>query len=161
MDTKKEILDNVVSVLLGILFAFLFYNALGFALGTQTPLVTVVSCSMYPELDVGDLLLLKGIKDISELKTGDDGDILVYYQENLNKLIVHRVWEIENNTVITWGDNNYEKDTWVTDFEEIKGKKILKLPYIGYPRIILFNLARGTKMNKCNQLYDHRFIEEK
>ena len=161
MGLKKEILDNFITILVGILLAFLFYNALGFALDTKRPLVTVVSCSMYPELNVGDLLLLKGIDNINDIKTGKNGDIIVYYQKNFNKLIVHRVWEIKNNTLITWGDNNYAKDSWITSFDEVKGKKILKIPYLGYPRILLFNIATKRKIEKCRLLYNHNFIGEK
>ncbi|RLG15162.1 MAG: signal peptidase I [Candidatus Nanohalarchaeota archaeon] len=149
-----------MSIILGVFFAFLFYNALGFALDTKTPLVTVVSCSMYPELNVGDLLLLKGVEDIKDIQAGKDGDIIVYYQKNFNKLIVHRVWEINNNTISTWGDNNYAKDSWTTSFDEIKGKSILRIPYLGYPRILLFNIATDRKTEKCQLLYDHRFIGE-
>ena len=67
MGLKAEFMDNLVSIILGVVFAFLFYNGIGFALNTPTPLVTVVSCSMYPELNVGDLLVLKGIDNISEI----------------------------------------------------------------------------------------------
>ncbi|MCK5039845.1 MAG: signal peptidase I [Candidatus Aenigmarchaeota archaeon] len=160
MGLKAEFMDNLVSIILGVVFAFLFYNGIGFALNTPTPLVTVVSCSMYPELNVGDLLVLKGIDNISEINTGADGDVVVYYQKTFDKLIVHRVWDIKGDKIITWGDNNYAKDSWTTSFEEIKGKKVLRIPGLGYPRIILFNLATGRKMEKCHVLYDHKYINK-
>ncbi|OYT35339.1 MAG: signal peptidase I [Candidatus Aenigmarchaeota archaeon ex4484_52] len=152
----NDLTENIESIILGIILAFLFYNILGFALNTSAPLVTVVSCSMYPELNVGDLLVLKGITNVSQLKSNANGDIIVYLQEEKGKLIVHRVWDIKNETITTWGDNNKNKDPWEIGLDKIKGKKILRIPYLGIPKIILFNLITKRKMQKCEVLYNHR-----
>ena len=53
---KNELGEIVIAVVAGIV---IWYGA-GFLLGTAAPLDAVVSCSMLPNLDRGDMVLLKG-----------------------------------------------------------------------------------------------------
>lgn len=135
------ILGDVMYVIAGMLLAILVYNGLGYALDTSDPIVTVVSQSMLPTLDVGDMLVLKGVP-VEDLVAGrDDGDIIVYYQPDMDKLIVHRLYSIEDDgTLRTWGDNNAHMDNWKIQPEWVVGKVIYRVPYLGYPRIVLGEL---------------------
>ncbi len=134
---KNEIIGDLFYILLGIFFALFIYTGLKIALSTPDPIVTVVSGSMIPTLQIGDMLILKGIdpEDIIE------GDIIVYYYPPMDRLIIHRVFEMyDDGTFKTKGDNsitNSQPDRWVVQPEWVHGTPILKIPYLGYPRILL------------------------
>ena len=138
------LLEDIVYVLGGMVLAVLFYNVLGFALGTDDPVVTVVSDSMLPTLHRGDMLVLKGVP-FEDLEAGGEhgkGDIIVYICEGDNcpgrKLIVHRLYQKnDDGTFVTWGDNNKVPDPWTGHEGWIKGKEIARVPYLGYPRLVL------------------------
>jgi len=59
---------------IALILAFGTIQTTGAALETDKPVVTVVSCSMYPEYDVGDIIFVQGT-DFDELEVGD---IIVY-----------------------------------------------------------------------------------
>ena len=83
----------------------------------------VLSGSMEPELSVGDLLI------VVERENYYVDDIVVYQSGNLP--VVHRIMEIDQETVITKGDaNNVNDDPFPTT--AIKGKVILAVPLVGH-----------------------------
>jgi len=134
----KEFIETLEYLALGIILAVASYAILGAVLETKNPIVTVVSYSMVPTLTRGDLLVLKGVQ-VNELVAGrENGTIIVYYHEPTNRLIVHRVWRINSDgTVNTWGDANTGPDPWSISQDMIRGKMILRIPYLGYPRLLL------------------------
>ena len=141
----KMVVENIAYIIAGMLIAFVAYTGIGFLLSTSEPLVTVVSESMEPALFRGDMLVLKGIP-FDEISTGkEDGDIIVYICPDSepkcpdgNKLIVHRVFSKNpDGTLTTWGDNNPAHDRWNVQPEWIKGRMLIRLPYFGYPRILI------------------------
>ncbi len=141
---SKEIIDTLAYLVLGVVLAVASYAVLGAALQTKNPIVTVVSYSMVPTLTRGDLLVLHGV-NVSELATGrENGTIVVYYHAPTNRLIVHRVWKINaDGTIRTWGDANPSADPWNVEPDWIRGKMILRVPYLGYPRLWLQDLYSG------------------
>ena len=138
------LLEDAAYIGIGMLMAIIFYNALGFALNTNDPIVTVVSHSMLPALNRGDMLFLKGIP-FEDLAAGEEhakGDIIVYICEAENcpgeKLIVHRLYKkLDDGKFQTWGDNNPRPDPWIAQKEWISGKVIGRVPLVGYPRLWL------------------------
>ncbi len=134
----KEFIETLGYIVLGIVLAVASYAVLGAVLQTKNPVVTVVSYSMVPTLTRGDLLVLKGVT-VDELDAGrENGTIIVYYHEPTDRLIVHRVWKINSDgTVTTWGDANTGPDPWPITPDMIRGKMVLRLPYLGYPRLLL------------------------
>ncbi len=147
----NEFVGSVVYILFGMFLAVLVYQTLGFALNTQDPVVVVVSCSMLPNLDRGDLLILKGI-DPKDLKAGVDGDIIVYVCPSGqagcppgNKLIVHRLYKINpDGTLVSWGDNNPYPDAWAVKPEWLKGKMLYRMPLLGEPKLLLSEILSGN-----------------
>lgn len=149
----NEFIGNIVSVFFGMFLAIVVYQALGFALSTPDPIVVVVSCSMLPNLDRGDLLVLQGV-DVSTLKAGlpPEGDVLVYVcpsdQPSCpsgNKLIVHRLYKInDDGTFTSWGDNNPAPDAWSVKPEWIKGRMLYRIPLLGEPKLILTEILSGN-----------------
>jgi signal peptidase len=86
-------------------------------------------------LHVGDLILIQGV-DPSTIKAGPepDGDIIVFLRDD--ELIVHRAigTEIVGNETyfITKGDANPTEDPSPVPPENVIGKLILRIPWIGH-----------------------------
>ena len=150
----------------GAFMAFVIYNAVGFALSTNVPLVVVVSSSMqhddpartyYGWLDT-NLQYNKSFVDTWHFKNGFSlgdmpvilgqksyriGDIIVFDAKQTAP-VIHRVIYInEDRTYQTKGDNNYgqlpfEKSV---DMSQIKGKVIFIIPKIGYIKIALMKIV--------------------
>lgn len=128
-------------VAIALLLAFGTLQTLGTFLGTEKPVVTVISCSMYPFYNVGDIIMVTGTT-ISSL---EPGDVIVYDAPDSedNVPIVHRVVEVHDDHVETLGDNNrdqldFEKD--VRD-DQIVGKALFSIPRIGGLKLLAMDLA--------------------
>ena len=65
----------------------------------------VLTGSMHPEFDAGDLVIVKKYKSENPL---EKGEIVVYQDEN--DLVIHRVVKVEDGMVTTQGDANNAAD---------------------------------------------------
>ncbi len=101
-------------------------------------MVGVGSASMSPKVNVGDAVIAVKVTD-KDLKKND---IIIYNRDN--KLIVHRIKEIykknNKNIYYTKGDNNNTLDDVELSISSIKGKVILRIPYIAYPAVYISEL---------------------
>lgn len=61
-------------IALALILAFGTIQTTGSALDTERPVVSVISCSMYPVYNVGDILVVQG-QDYEDIETGD---IVIY-----------------------------------------------------------------------------------
>ncbi len=52
------------------------------------------------------------------------GDIVLFALPDIEKYVVHRVWEVKNDMVLTWGDNCRKPDEWLP-LDAVWGKTIL------------------------------------
>ena len=99
-------------------------------------LIGVGSDSMRPAIKKGDAVILEKVSSTKQLKKND---IIAYYNEEKNKIIIHRIEEISTTngktSYITKGDANNSTDTNVVLLKQIKGKVKLKIPYIAYPTV--------------------------
>ncbi len=124
---------NIVYIFLGFIIAYSINIGLGIALDTKTPVVDVVSCSMFPFYNRGDMLLVVGDKNPQV------GDIIVYDASGYNYPIIHRVIKInEDGTYQTQGDHNsgqlpFEKSV---QSSQINGKALFKMPYLGWVKLV-------------------------
>lgn len=89
--------------------------------------LVVESGSMEPSIKTGSILL---IKPQSDYKVGDI--ITVYDSANHDVSITHRITEIKDNAFITKGDANNSADTESRQKENIAGKAVLSVPFIGH-----------------------------
>ena len=121
----------------------MIWNVLKLSLWTESPVVVVLSGSMEPSMQRGDILLLHKTTPIV------NGDIIVYSIEGEGIPIVHRVVSQQidkdgNRKYLTKGDNNPVDDrglypkglTYVTD-DMVVGKVAGIVPYAGYLTILL------------------------
>jgi len=142
-ENKKKILVSVFLIVFAFSGSYLIYFILQVSLDTPTPMVVVISRSMEPNINVGDLLFLHGVEDPSQIKVGD---VIVYDARGLwsgapSDPIVHRVIEkkFENQSwwFLTKGDNNHYPDpAWVPQ-ENVIGIVVGRIPYVGYVKIFL------------------------
>lgn len=104
-------------------------------------LFAIGSNSMLPTFSKGDAVLIEKLnqEQINNLKKGD---IIAYYHGNI--ILVHRITNIdtinEEIFITTKGDNNPTEDAWTIKEEEIYGKVISIIKYIGIPSIELNEL---------------------
>jgi len=123
----------IVYLFLGFVIAYGVNNALGFALNTKTPVVAVFSDSMDPTFFKGDMIIVYGEKNINI------GDIVVFDSPDKVYPIIHRVVQIKNGGIVSKGDNNPTSDEgrWgVIPFDKIYGKAFLKIPLLGWVKIL-------------------------
>lgn len=93
MNIRKELVQfiQVCSVFSG---AFMFWNFLGLVCNTPSPITVVISGSMEPAFQRGDILFLYNRKQVNHetgLEIQSVGDIVVYNLDNREVPIVHRV----------------------------------------------------------------------
>jgi len=166
--SSKDLLETVGYILLGVIAAYLLNFGLGLVLGTDLPVVAVVSDSMthdvttelrhyeylqekygYSEEDIdswpitggflrGDALVVVGI----ETKELTPGDVIVYDIEGQSTPIVHRIVEIdEDGNIVTKGDHNPSYDPWTPS--TIHGKAVAVIPFLGWPKLLLTTTLGG------------------
>lgn len=95
---------------------------------------TVISGSMRPTLDVGDVVIIAKVS-ADTIKTGD----IIQFREAEGITTVHRVVEIQEiegkKVFITQGDANSEPDAKPVIPENVVGKAVLDIPKIGWAAI--------------------------
>lgn len=88
--------------------------------------VAVVSSgSMQPELQIGDVIIMK------ECESYNENDIVTFNSNN-EYLVTHRIVKKKGNNFVTKGDNNNTKDTDMVSKVNIEGKVIFKSKFLGW-----------------------------
>lgn len=88
--------------------------------------------SMKKTINKNDLVIIN--RRIDKLK---EDDIIAINKEN--KTIISKIYQIEenNNIIFTKGDNNIYPDNDIYKKENIEGKFVFKIPFIGFLFILL------------------------
>lgn len=84
--------------------------------------------SMEPSIENGDVVITKKVPE-EKIQVGD---IITFKQDA--DIITHRISRIEEENekkYITKGDNNNVEDSSKITYQEIKGKEIITIPYLG------------------------------
>lgn len=140
----------------------MIWKGLGVAANSPSPIVVVLSGSMEPAFQRGDLLILwnrnLGYNNIAgpppspDAKFGNTevSEIVVYNVKGKDIPIVHRVVRRHKGqktplNLLTKGDNNYSDDTelyargqfYLDREKEVIGSVIGYVPFVGYVTIIL------------------------
>ncbi len=127
----KKILFGFVIVILGIILIFNIYNFIEIKI-LKKDLVTiggksileVVSGSMEPEINIGDLIIIDTLdKDYHEK------DIVTFYDTE-DTFVTHRIVSINEDEIITKGDSNNSEDGVITK-DKIVGKYKFKIKGLG------------------------------
>ncbi|TFH28534.1 MAG: signal peptidase I, partial [Promethearchaeota archaeon] len=151
---KKETVNTVLLIVIIIGGTFGVMGLTKVILRTHYPLVVVISESMLPGIEVGDLLIVKGM-DPEDIEVGDheaqNGSIIIYETEGIwsepnPEPIVHRVVGREYNTTedcyyfITQGDHNSGIDPTPVPEENVLGVVIYQIPKVGLVKMWLDRL---------------------
>jgi len=140
LDPKfKEILKYGVAFAVLIMVFFGGSYILKGVLGTEYPMMVVVSQSMVPTLNVGDYIFVGEIEDVENIEVGanPEGEIIVFLKPgSSDEYIVHRaIRRISDSGVVTYvtkGDNNLSADSKPVPSENVMGRVIGHIPIIGY-----------------------------
>ena len=90
--------------------------------------VVVLSGSMEPTYKVGSIIYYKKIPE----KELNEGDVITFITSN-NKMVSHRIVNIDNGLIETKGDANNISDVNKIRYENIIGKvNKFNIPYVGY-----------------------------
>ena len=97
----------------------------------------IVSGSMEPELEIGDMIVVKNI-DTSELEVGD----IISFRQG-QSIVTHRISRIIENDgeieFVTKGDNNNAEDSGTISEDLVEGKVVSVIPIIGKVSVLLQN----------------------
>ena len=103
--------------------------------------IAVATGSMYPNINVGDVVIVDQHRDYKDLEVGQ---VIAYKYENV--VVVHRICDIlvvdKDYYFYTKGDNNEQKDNYIIYPETILGDVKFKIPYIGMPTVWLNKLFK-------------------
>jgi len=115
-------------MLLGVAASLAAWIVLPMALLQWSPSV-VVSGSMRPAIEVGDVVLLRPVAD------GDVGvDTVVLYDSADRGRVLHRIVQVQpEGAYVTMGDANPTPDSDPVQTEQLRGAAVLLIPWIGGP----------------------------
>ncbi len=124
----KKVWDIISSFILVVVIVFTIFTV-GVRFLHITP-YAVLSGSMEPTYKVGELIYVKDV----EVETIKEGDPITFVLNNDLTIATHRVVEIdkENKAFITKGDANNSIDGKPVLYENLIGKPIFHIPYMGY-----------------------------
>jgi signal peptidase I len=145
---KNEYFKTVLALVLIVLVVLGFFQGLKWVLRTDYPVLAVVSTSMVPTLNVGDLLIVQGTaaKDINA--SYGTGDIVIFKPDESNPdyRVVHRAVKKELGTdgywITTHGDNNHPSAEERFNEKQLIGKVVARVPYLG--NLSLFTQSQGS-----------------
>lgn len=82
--------------------------------------------SMEPTIGINDVVIAKKV----EKKEIKKGDVITFLQDG--EVITHRITQIdEEGNYTTKGDNNNIEDTFKITYDNIEGKHVLTIPFLG------------------------------
>ena len=125
----KKILKIAVLALIAILLIIFlsFYRPV--QLWGDTRYEPVYTGSMEPAIPVGSVVVIKPANP-DTLKVGDI--ICFKIESESSTTVTHRIINITDEGFITKGDANEDPDQWIVKKENIVGKVIAVIPYLGY-----------------------------
>jgi len=97
----------------------------------------VISGSMEPQIRVNDVVVVRRT-DFSQIA---EDDVIVFDLPNISHPVTHRVIELTDTGFITHGDANAQNVTENVPFESVRGKVVLKVPYLGHLKSFLDSTA--------------------
>jgi len=141
---KRQLVHQVLNFALIICTALMIWKTLILLTGSESPIVVVLSGSMEPAFQRGDLLLLNLNEDPIRV-----GDIVVFKLDGRDIPIVHRVVRVHERhngeiDFLTKGDNNpvddrglYPRNQLWLHKNNILGRAKAFLPYVGMVTIVM------------------------
>jgi len=116
------------------------------AMSTESPVMVVPSTSMVPTLNVGDIVIVKGV----DTNTITVGTIIIFRSPSGSIDIIHRVIGIikqgDRLYFQTKGDHNAEQLPFEHNIKPdwVHGKVIFVVPKLGYFKVAVSKLLGGS-----------------
>ncbi|VUC21343.1 unnamed protein product [Clonostachys rosea] len=145
LQKPRQAAAQVLNFALILSSAFMMWKGLSVISDSPSPIVVVLSGSMEPAFQRGDLLFLWNRNLLQDTSVGE---VVVYNVKDKDIPIVHRVvrkyGEGEDAKLLTKGDNNPSDDTELyargQDYlvrKDIIGSVVGYIPFVGYVTILL------------------------
>ncbi|KAH7310562.1 signal peptidase complex catalytic subunit SEC11 [Stachybotrys elegans] len=145
LQNPRQLAAQVMNFGLILSTAFMMWKGLSVVADSPSPIVVVLSGSMEPAFQRGDLLLLWNRNFFRET---DVGEVVVYNVRGKDIPIVHRVVRRfgsgDEAKILTKGDNNVADDTELfargqdyLERKDIIGSVVGYMPFVGYVTILL------------------------
>ncbi|KXJ91678.1 microsomal signal peptidase 18 kDa subunit [Microdochium bolleyi] len=145
LQNPRQLAAQVLNFGLILSTAFMMWKGISLASDSPSPIVVVLSGSMEPAFQRGDLLFLWNRNFLAET---DIGEVVVYNVRDKDIPIVHRVVRKfgtgEHARLLTKGDNNVADDTELyargqdyLERKDIIGSVVGYIPFVGYVTIML------------------------
>ena len=144
---KRQLTFQILNLAMIVLSALMIWKSLMVVTKSESPVVVVLSGSMEPAFQRGDILFLSNYDDPIET-----GEIVVFKVRGRDIPIVHRVIKVHQEDeanatqlqILTKGDNNLvddrglysDRQLWL-DRDSIMGRARGSLPYVGMVTILL------------------------
>lgn len=126
MRMKKILQIGTIGILiLAVAIFMLFYRPV--PLAGDTHYLVVHSGSMEPALPVGSVVVIKPV-DPNKLQKND----IISFKHSGPQLLTHRIIDITDEGFMTKGDASKAADSFIVEKEDIIGKVIFTIPYLGY-----------------------------
>jgi len=128
LKAKKLAKITILTIIAVFVIIFLvFYRPV--SLWGDTLYEPVYTGSMEPAIPVGSIVVIKPANP-NTLKVGDI--ICFKIESESSTTVTHRIINITDEGFITKGDANEDPDQWIVKKENIIGKVIAVIPYLGY-----------------------------
>ena len=129
---RRNLIINLLTITIPLISVAAIYLGLQKILATGTPLITVASGSMSPALETGDLVIIQGTPP-NNIQIGD----IIVFDSPEGTRTIHRVTRIQtltNGTIKfkTKGDANPDEDTYWTPEQNVHGRVLHRIPYLGW-----------------------------
>ncbi|KAI1774889.1 microsomal signal peptidase 18 kDa subunit [Hypoxylon cercidicola] len=145
LQNPRQAASQLLNFALILSTAFMMWKGLSVFADSPSPIVVVLSGSMEPAFQRGDLLFLWNRNLLAET---DVGEIVVYNVKDKDIPIVHRVVRKFGTgaraRLLTKGDNNAADDTELyargqdyLERQDIIGSVVAYIPFVGYVTIML------------------------
>ena len=137
MKILKRISTVLISLILLLMLTFNIYNYVNIKIlhHDLAPIgsyafLEVVSGSMEPTINVGDIIVIK-VKNFNY----QENDIVTFYDVD-SSFVTHRIVKLENDKMVTKGDHNNTEDEALPQ-SNIVGKYLFKLNKLGFKNPII------------------------
>jgi signal peptidase len=129
----RSLLKPFILALVVLVLFFTVPLFLRLATSCDAPLLIVTSKSMCPTYNFGDLLVAVRTDDVKV------GDVIAYRYGR--EIIIHRIVNVTLEGFITKGDAMDRPDPWVVKREDVIGRVVACVPYLGYAYVLFSNPA--------------------
>lgn len=133
---RRKLLIDILIIIIVVAAFSLAYIGIRLFLATDNPFIVIVSGSMSPALEVGDVIVVQGVQPTSI----QIGDVIVF--DSPEKIqTIHRVTQIQpqsDGSILfkTKGDANPTEDAYWTPEQNVHGRVLYRIPWLGWLALI-------------------------